>query len=316
MKAVYINAFGGRDKLIYGELPKPQPGEGEVLVRIKAAGVNPVDWKIRQGILKERGFPHQFPLILGWDMAGVIEEHGHSARRFEINDAVFGYCRRPTIHLGTYAEYIALPESYITAKPKKLSFEQAAGAPLTSLIAYQSVLEAGALKKGQSFVIIGASGGVGSFAVQYGKIKGAKVLALTSSKNHDYLRKLGADITVDYAVGDFRTSIQKFFPKGADFVFACAGGESLLKSYDCVKKGGRLVTIVERGDESLAKSKGIQLHYVFVEPNVRQLEQISQWLDKGQLKLTISKVFPLAEAAQAHEAIETAHTRGKIVLKI
>ncbi len=316
MKAVIIKEFGGRDKLTLADIPKPEPGEGEVLVRIRAAGVNPVDFKIREGVLQKRGYPHCLPLILGWDMAGVVETVGHSARRFKPGDEVYGYCRRPVIEKGCYAEYIAIPESYITLKPRRASFEEAAAIPLAALTAYQSVFQAGGLKKGQNIVVAGASGGVGSFAVQYGRITGAKVVGVASKKNHSYIKKLGATAAIDYHEGDFRDGVKRVFKKGADVIFACVGGESLLKCYDLVRRGGTLVTIVEPGDEALAKSRGVRVHYVFVEPNVTQLDQIREWIDDRKLRVKVSAVYPLSEAAKAHEQIETFHTQGKIALRV
>ncbi|MCR4337634.1 MAG: NADP-dependent oxidoreductase [Candidatus Omnitrophica bacterium] len=314
MKVILIEECGGPDKLKFIDLPIPEPGEAEVLIRVHAVGVNPVDWKIREGLLKDR-VPYQFPIILGWDMSGVIVKRGHAARRFQEGDEVYGYCRRPVIQKGTYAEYIAIPESYVTQKPRNLSFEEAAAVPLTSLTAYQSVLDAGQLQKGQTLVVVGASGGVGSMAVQLGKIVGARVVALASPRNHDYLKSLGADVTLDYQ-GNFRDCVRAQCPDGADVVFACAGGDSLIQAYDCVEKGGRLLTIVEPGDPLLAQQKGVHLHYIFVEPNASQLEYIAELIEAQQLKVHVSEIYSFQDVFKAHENIETAHTQGKIVLKI
>ncbi|MDD5672096.1 MAG: NADP-dependent oxidoreductase, partial [Candidatus Omnitrophica bacterium] len=283
MKAIVLREFGGIEKLVLGDVPKPEPGEGEVLLRIKAAGVNPVDFKIRKGLLFERGYPHQFPIIPGWDMAGIVEARGYGAKRFQAGDHVYGYCRRPVIARGTYSEFISIPESYITHKPRNVSFEIAAAIPLAALTAYQSVYVAAGLEKRQSLLVIGASGGVGSFAVQFGRIAGAKVMAVASEKNHAYVKSLGAKYAVDYAAGDFRQGVRKIFPNGADVVLDCAGGDSLLKAYDCVKKGGHLVTIVEKENETLAQGRQIYAHYVFVEPDVTQLDQIRKWVEARKL---------------------------------
>ena len=316
MRAVVIEKFGGREILNIKEVDRPVPGEGEVLVKIHAAGINPVDWKIREGRLKERGYPHQFPVILGWDMAGVVEAFGHGARRFAVGDKVFAYARRPVIHQGTYADYICLPESYLAVKPTNLSFVEAACVPLAALTAYQSLFDAARLKKKETIFILGASGGVGSFAVQMAKITGAKVIALASQKNHAYLKRIGAGKTLDYQKGDFVKELKKIEPKGVDVVFSCVGGENLTKGYDCVRAGGRLVTIVEKGDEALAGSKGVKLFYVFVEPNSRQLDQIRRWIEQKKIKVRVSLSFMLDDVKKAHEQIETGHTRGKIALKI
>ena len=179
MKAVVIKEFGGKEKLDLTEVPKPQPAEDEVLVRIKAAGVNPVDWKIREGWLKDL-LPHEFPIILGWDLAGVIEETGDGVDRLKKGDQVYAYNRRSVVQQGTYAEYATVPEDYITQSPQSLSFEESASIPLAALTAYQAVYDAVELQQGQSILIVGASGGVGGFAVQFARLIGATVTAIAS----------------------------------------------------------------------------------------------------------------------------------------
>lgn len=316
MQAVLIHKFGGIEQLQLTELPQPQPGEGEVLVQVKAAGVNPVDWKILNGRLQQR-IPHQFPIILGWDMAGVVAGVGYSARRFQVGDEVFAYCRRPVVQYGTYAEFITLPESYLVYKPNNLSFEEAAAVPLAVLTAYQSLFAAANLQPDETLLILGASGGVGSFAVQLAKAQGATVIALASKKNHAYLKTLGADITIDYTQGDFRELLRAVAPDGVDVVYDCVGTETLLKGYDCVKLGGRLVSILDpQGDAERIAARHINYRYVFVEPDVSQLAHIRQWIEAGKVKPHLSAVYPLAEVAKAHEHISLFHTQGKIVLQL
>lgn len=316
MHAVLFHEFGEIEQLQLVELPKPVPGEAEVLVQIKAAGVNPVDWKILQGRLKER-VPHQFPVIPGWEMAGVVVESGHGARRFQPGDEVFSYCRRPVVQFGSYTEFMALPESYLTHKPNNLSFVEAASVPLTALTAYQSIFTAANLQPNETLLILGASGGVGSFAVQLAKVQGAKVIALASGKNSEYLKNLGADETLDYTQGDFREALQKVAPEGVDVVYDCVGAETLLKGYDCVKMGGRLVTILDpQGNAEKIAERQIGYHYVFVQPDVSQLGQIRAWIEAGKVKTHLHAVYPLAEAQQALVQISQFHTRGKIVLEM
>jgi NADPH:quinone reductase-like Zn-dependent oxidoreductase len=293
----------------------PEPGEGEVLVRVKAAGVNPADWKIRAGHLKDF-LPHEFPIVLGWDLAGVVERVGYSARRFKVSDEVYAYCRRPVVRHGTYAEYVAIPESYLAFRPKAIDFEEAASIPLASLTAYQSVYDAVKLTAGESILILGASGGVGSFAVQFGRATGARVIALASQRNHAYLKELGASDTVDYAAGDFRAAVDALAPQGVDVVFDCVGPEALAKGYECLKRGGRVVSILVRDGRELANKAGATHHYVFVEPNVVELDHIRSLVDSGMLRSHLSGVYPLVDVAKAHEAMETGHTRGKIVLTV
>ncbi len=314
MRAIFIKEYGGVEKLIFGQTPKPSPKDGEVLVRIKAAGVNPVDWKIRAGYLAGR-MPNEFPIILGWDLAGLVEERGLGARRFDVGDKVYAYARQSVIRNGTYAEYIVLPESYLSLKPSNLNFEKSAAVPLTALTAYQGLTEKAVLRKGETCLIVGASGGVGSFAVQFAKLAGARVIAVASKKNHAYLKSLGARYTIDYRE-DVLLAVKKTVPTGADVVFDMIGGDTLKRSYDCVKKGGRLVTVTEPGDPQAAISKGFQLLYHFVEPNSRHLDLFRALFEKGKLKVHLSRTFPLERAADAHALVETGHSKGKIVLKV
>jgi len=315
MKAIVINEFGGREKLIHTDIPPPQPAEGEVLVRIKAAGVNPVDWKIREGLIKDL-LPYEFPIILGWDLAGVIEETGYSVKRFAVGDKIFTYGRRPVVQQGTYAEYTALPESYITSCPASLTFEESASIPLAALTAYQAVYDAVQLQEGQSILIVGASGGVGGFAVQFANLIGARVIAVASEKNHPYLQSLGAEHAISYTRGDIYEQFKLNFPTGADVVFDLIGGETLKNIGSCVRAGGKIVSITEDPQPHLPPEKNIQSHFVFVEPNVKQLHHISELVDSGKLKTHLSSVYSLAEVQKAHAEMETGHTRGKIVLKI
>jgi NADPH:quinone reductase-like Zn-dependent oxidoreductase len=315
MKACIIETFGGRERLTVTDIPKPQAGEGEVLVRIKAVGVNPVDWKIREGWLKDL-LPHQFPLIPGWDMAGVVEAVGHSARRFAPGDEIYAYARRPVVEKGTYAEYIALPESYITRKPKNLSITEAASVPLAALTAYQALFDAGRLQKGQSVFILGASGGVGSSAVQLAAQKEARVIALASGRNRDYLTSLGADAVIDYERGDFIANLGELSAGGVDLVFDCHGGDTLQRGLLCVRVGGSLVSITETVDEEALKQGDVSFSYTFVEPNVTQLDHIRDLIEAGRFTANVTRTFPLEEVKKAHEAMETGHTRGKIVLEM
>lgn len=316
MRAVVIESFGGVEQLKIAELPRPEAGEGEVLVRVRAAGLNPVDTKIRQGMLMERGLPHKFPVILGWEMSGIVESCGYSARRFKPGDEVYGYCRRPIIHSGTDAEYIAVPESYVTRKPSKLSFEEAGAVSLAALTAYQSVYSAARISEGETALILGASGGVGSYAVQFCKLVGARVIAVASGRNAGYLEELGAAHCIDYSKQDVVSSLHEIAPGGADFVLDCKGGDALTQGYECVKQGGRLVDIVQPPSQTALDSKKTRAIYVFVEPNVSQLDHIAALTDSGELKTTVSRVYTMDKVAEAHEAIESGHTRGKMVLVI
>ncbi len=315
MRAIAIEEFGGRDKLQLMDLPIPALGPQDVLIRIKAAGVNPVDWKIREGFLRDV-FPHEFPIILGWDASGVVEEIGHEVSRLRVGDDVFAYCRLPVVHNGSYAEYLALPADIVTKKPERLSFEQAASIPLAALTAYQSLFDAGKLQSGETALIHAAAGGVGGFAVQLAKQRGATVIGTASPRNHDYVRDLGADRVIDYATQDFRQEIRQWYPSGVDLVLDCVGGETLDRSVEVLKPAGRVITIVEPAQAETMKTQGIDMQFVFVAPHSGQLQELASLADQGLLKTHVSETFPLEDAARAHEIIESHHVRGKLALTL
>lgn len=310
MKAAVYHEFGGPEKVQTETIELPELKEGEVLIRIKAAGVNPVDAAVREGYLKDF-LPQEFPAIPGWDVAGVIEERGFSARRFSIGTEVYAYARRPTVQWGTFAEYMILPESYLAKRPLNLTWEEAAGIPLVGLTAYQSLLDAGNLQNSQTVLLLGASGGVGSMAIQLAKEKGATVIGVASEKNHDLMKELGADYTIDYRNTHVGEAVKGIFPDGVDLIFDCASGETLAQSLQVLKPAGKLVSILNRGEDL---DPGIDFQYVFVEPNSSQLEQLSVLAERGRLKVHVSSTYSLDEAAEALRQIQTKHTRGKIVV--
>ena len=315
MKAIGINEFGGQEKLQLMNLPPPEVKENEILVKIKAAGINPVDWKIREGYIKDL-FPYDFPIILGWDAAGIVKQAGSKVTRFKEGDEIFAYCRKPSVHGGAYAEYIVLEEEHGAIKPKNISFEEAASIPLAALTAYQSLFDGAKIKAGETVLIHAAAGGVGGFGVQLAKDHGAVVWATASGGNKEYVKDLGASQVVDYTQKDFRQAIRSQHPDGVDVVFDCVGGEVLQKSVEIVKRGGRLVTIVD-DPTSLARSD-IHKEFVFVAPNSTQLTELALMVEQGRLKTHLSQVFPfgLAEARKAHELSESGHTRGKMVIAV
>lgn len=310
MRASYFKEYGEPEQIVTGELEKPEPGEGEVLVRIKAAGVNPVDAAVARGMLKD-AIPGEFPLIPGWDMAGTVEGRGHAARRFNEGDEVYAYARRPTIQHGTFAEYISVPESYLAKRPQNLSMESSGGIPLVGLTAYQSLFDAGKLKKRETVLILGASGGVGTLAIQLAKIIGAKVIGVASKENHNYMKELGADETIDYKEGDVGKAVKEKAPDGIDLLFHCSRGESLSQSKDTIKSGGRLVSITNRNPEI---RDDIQFEYVFVEPNAVQLEHIRSLANEGKIEVPVSETYSLEDAGEALQKIESLHTRGKLIV--
>jgi NADPH:quinone reductase-like Zn-dependent oxidoreductase len=311
MRAAYYEEFGAADKIKVGSLPVPELKEGEVLIRVKGAGVNPVDSAVREGYL-QAFIPVTFPAIPGWDVAGVVEDRGYSARRFKTGDEVYAYARRPGVQYGTFAEYLVIPESYLALRPQQISWEEAAGIPLVGLTAYQSLFDAGNLQANQTVLILGASGGVGSLGIQLAKVKGARVIGVASQKNHSHMRELGADYTLDYHQAQIAEEVKKILPDGVDLIFDCADGETLQQSLAALKPTGKLVSILNRG-ENLPKDLNFQ--YLFVEPNATQLDHLRELADTGKLKVPVSKTYSLDQTAEAFRQIETHHTTGKIIIK-
>lgn len=308
MKAVYISNYGGIEELTYGDLPMPEVGDNDVLVRVHAAAVNPVDWKIRKGFLQKR-IQFEFPLILGWDVAGVVEETGKNVTRFKKGDQVFS---RPDItRNGTYAEYVAVDEKLLAHKPGNLSFEEAASVPLAGLTAWGALVDIANLKPGEKVLIHAGAGGVGVYAVQLAKSLGAYVAATASGKNADFVRELGADFVINYQEQDFSKVVQGF-----DVVFDTMGGEIQTKSYDVLKEQGLLVTIVTPPEQELAKEKNVRAEYFFLQPDGEKLAKLGQLIEQGTIRAVVGHLFPLQEAAKAHELSETQHARGKIVLQV
>lgn len=309
-KAVVLKEYTNPEEVTVSVVDLPDIGEGEVLIKVKGAGVNPVDAAIVQGHLD--GFlEHNLPIIPGWDLAGIVEKTGYSARRFKAGDEVYAYARRPVVKWGTFSEYVVIPESYLAKKPESLSFEEAAGIPLVGLTAWQSLHEAGNLESGETLLILGGSGGVGSIAIQLAKAVDAEVIGVASEKNHAYMQELGADETVDYQDTDVGKEVLNLRPDGADLIFDCSGGETLQQSLKALKPDGKLVSILNTGEDL---DDSIDHQYVFVEPNSAQLDHLRKLAEGGKLEVHVNKKYPLEEAGDALEQIQTLHTKGKIVI--
>ena len=308
MKAVRVHEYGGVDVLRLEDAPRPDPGPGEVLVRVHAAAVNPVDWKVRAGYLRE-WMKYKLPMIPGWDFSGVVESAGPGADGWRAGMEV--YARPDLSRDGAYAEYIAVRESEIAAKPKSVDHVQAAAIPLAALTAWQALFDAGGLRAGQRVLIHAAAGGVGHFAVQLAKWKGAFVAGTASARNHDFLRQLGADQLIDYTSVRFEDVARDF-----DVVLDTLAGETRSRSWGVLKKGGILVTVLGQPSQEDAKAHGVRAAGIFVQPNPKQLAEIATLVDSRKLKPNIDGVFPLAEAAKAHALGETNHVRGKLVLRV
>lgn len=308
MKAVRIHNYGGPEVLQYEEAPLPQPQAGEIRLLVHAAGVNPFDWKVRSGYLKDY-IPHTFPLILGWDVSGVVDEAGPGASRFKKGDEVF--CLADTTRDGAYAEYIVVPEAAVALKAKSQHHANAAAMPVGALTAWQALFDKGGLQGGQRILIHGGAGGVGHLAVQLAKWKGAHVITTASAKNHDWLRDLGTDEVIDYTRQRFEDSAGK-----VDVVLDTMGGETQERSWQVLKKGGILVSLIQPPSEDTAKAKGVRGVIVGVSPDGTRLAEIAGLVDAGKLKPAIDRIIPLTEVRRAHKLSQSGHIRGKIVLRV
>ena len=306
MRAVQIAETGGVDVLKLETIDTPTPGEGELLVRVRAAGVNPVDASIRGGGF---GGAARLPYTPGFDVAGTVTAVGEGVEGFAVDDAVFAMLdlRRG----GGYAEYAIVKATEAAKKPESLTFEQAAGVPLVALTAHQALFDTANLKEGETVLIHGGSGGVGSHAVQLAKAAGATVIATASERNQEYLKELGADVTVDYRSQQFED-----FADNVDVVLDTVGGETQRRSFAVLKEGGRLVSIVGLPHRNLAGPAGVAAGGILVRPNGEQLAKIAGMFDDGTMQPAALETMPLSDVREAHEQIETGHTRGKVVLVV
>jgi NADPH:quinone reductase-like Zn-dependent oxidoreductase len=308
MKAVRMHEYGGPEVLKYEDAPRPEPGGGEVLVKVHAAAVNPVDWKVRAGYVK--GFlNYSLPLIPGWDLSGVVEAVGSGVVDWKAGNEV--YSRPDLSRNGTYAEYVTVKASELGSKPKSLDHVNSAAIPLAGLTAWQALFDAARLQAGQRILIHAAAGGVGTFAVQLAKWKGAYVIGTASARNHAFLRELGADETIDYNQTPFENVV-----RDVDVVLDGMAGETRQRSWQVLKKGGILVSILGAPSAEEAAAHGVRQAGVFVQPNRAQLEELAKLVDSGKLRPIVEEVLPLKEAARAHEKNQTLHTRGKLVLRV
>jgi NADPH:quinone reductase-like Zn-dependent oxidoreductase len=308
MKAVCIYSYGGPEVLAYEDAPRPHAGDGEVLVRVHAAGINPVDWKIREGHLREI-LHHTFPLVLGWDVSGIVESVGPGITRLKAGDAVFS--RPDILRDGAYAEFIVIREDECALKPTSIDHVHAAALPLACLTAWQTLFDAGQLASGQRVLVHAAAGGVGSMAVQLAKGRGAHVVGTASARNHGFLRKLGVDQVVDYDTELFEKVVQP-----VDVVLDTIGGEVQERSWTVLKPGGILISIASPPSAEAAAAHGVRQAFVFTKPNAGQLAEIAALVDGGKLKAIVETILPLSDATRGQELSERGHTRGKIVLRV
>jgi len=308
MKAIVIHEYGGPEVLKYEDVPRPEPKEDQILVRVIAAGVNPVD-EAGRSERSAKFFGITLPFIPGYDIAGIVEKTGGKITKFKTADSVYAYLS--LTKGGGYAEYAAASEAEAAAKPKSISFVEAAGVPVVALTAWQALIDTAKLSAGQTVLIHGGSGGVGTFAIQIAKARGAKVIATASTANQDFLKQLGADLAIDYTKTKFED-----VAKNVDVVLDSVGKDTLARSYGVVKKGGFIVTLVARIDRAELDKHGIRGASLGVEPDSNELTEIGKLIDEKKIKMIVSQAFPLSEAIKAQEQIATGHTRGKIVLKV
>jgi len=304
MKAVRIHEFGGADKLMYEDVPIPQPAPDEVLIHVVASSVNPIDWKIREGHMKDRV---KLPLVLGWDAAGIIVGTGDLVNHFIGGDKVFA--RLDPMHDGAYAEYAVAKASDVAHAPH-IPLYESAGVPLAAQTAWAGLFEMGNLKPKQKVLIHGASGGVGTFAVQLAKIAGAYVVATTSAENAELVKALGANEVIDYKKEDFSQMV-----KDMDLVFDTIGGETQARSWQVIRKGGTLVSTVG-ADEKEAARHGVTGKSFMVNSSGGRLQEIAALINKHLLRVVIDKEFTLQEVKQAHELSQSGKAKGKIILRV
>lgn len=300
MKAIRFHEYGGSEKLLLESVPRPVPKGGEVLVKVHYAAVNPVDWKFRAGFLKDY-MPIELPYVPGIDFSGTVEEVGSEVKNLKKGQPIFGIAR------GAYAEYAAASASDVTPKPDSLGFELAATIPVGALTAWQAIEDSG-IQSGQTVVVLGAAGGVGLFAVQFARFKGARVVGTASSANLDFVKSLGAE-SIDYAKGQLGTV------KGADVLIDTVGGETLEKAIGLLKKGGVVVTVAGQISEEKAREHGVKALHSRRGPT-EKLKMIGEMVAAKTLRTEVGRIFPLADAAAAQDLSQSRHGRGRILLRL
>jgi NADPH:quinone reductase-like Zn-dependent oxidoreductase len=326
MKALQIVKYGDlKDSLTMGEIAKPSVKSNQILVAVKAASLNPIDFKLAEGKLKEM-MPLNLPSTIGFDVSGVVTEIGADVTDFEIGDEV--YTRVPQEQMGTVTDYVAVRSDVAAKKPVSISFEEAAGLPLTGLTAIQALEKVG-IKEGDRILIHAGSGGVGSFAIQYAKAKGAIVYTTTSTKNVDWVKALGADRVIDYKTEDY-----KEVANNLDIVFDTLGGDYTLDAFEIIKEGGKVTSIVGPPDEETAKNMGMtdyklpeklsklikeksaDYKLTWMQPNSKQLDEITIMVDNGSIKPVVDKVYAFENSIDAYQYLATGRAKGKVIITL
>ncbi|MGW2517756.1 NADP-dependent oxidoreductase [Streptomyces sp. NPDC001617] len=307
MKGISYSRYGGPDVLEYGEVRDPKIGPDAVLVKVRAAAVNPVDWKAREGYL-DGMLEAVFPVVPGWDVSGVVVRPGVSVTEFAVGDEVIGYVREDFLSRGTFAEYVAAPVRTLARKPRNLTWEEAAGLPLVGLTAYQVLYKALQVKRGETVLVHAAAGGVGSIAVQLARHLGARVIGTASERNHDFVRGLGCE-PVRYGEG-LAERVRGLAPEGVDAVFDTVGGEALKASANLLTPEGRLASIAD------GEVLGYGGRYCWVRPDAEDLLRLTELTEQGVVSVHVSETFPLERAADAYRLNQEGRTRGKIVVTV
>ncbi len=311
VKAAQISGYGGPEVMqTVDGVPKPEPGEGQILVEVYAAAVNPFDWKVREGQMQQ-AMPLRFPATIGGDFAGVVVQLGPDDKSgLKIGDAIYGQAQASSGH-GSYAEFALAKAEAVAPKPTSVDFVTAAALPLAGVSAYQALVEHANLQAGQKVLIHGGAGGIGSYAVQLAKHLGAYVSATAAAEDIDFVKNLGADEVIDYKSQDFSTLL-----KDNDVVYDTVGRETYTKSFRVLKPGGTIVSMLEQPNEELAKRFNVKPIYQSSHVNAERLTKLAELVDQGAIKARIDKVFALAEASQALEYIKQGKQRGKVVIKV
>lgn len=332
MKAFILNKYGKDEQLFLTNVPQPSVDEDEVLIQIHSAGLNQLDSKIKSGGFK-LVLPYKLPMILGHDLAGIILKIGSKVKRFKVGDEV--YARSADFRIGTFAEYISVKEQDLALKPKNLTMEEASSIPLVALTAWQALVESGKLKKGQKVFIQAGSGGVGIIAIQLAKYLGATVATTASAASFELLKKLGADIVIDYKAQDFESILNDY-----DLVINSQDTRTLEKSLNILKKGGKVISISGPPTPSFAKNigaswflrfvlslisfdirkkakrKGVNYEFLFMRSNGSQLQEIAKLIEDGVIKTLLDQIFAFKQTNEALSYIERGRTKGKVVIKI
>lgn len=308
MKAVRIHVYGSSEVLNIENIPVPIIADNDVLIKIYATSVNPLDWKVREGLL-QRMNPHKLPLTLGWDVSGVVEKTGSNATKFKVGDEVY---TRPALERdGSYAEYIAVRENEVAFKPKSLTHESAAAVPLAGITAWEVLIKTAKIRKEQRVLIHCASGGVGTIAVQLAKARGCYVIGTTSTVNVDLVKSLGADEVINYKSQNFSAVV-----KDIDVVFDTLGGETQEKSWKVLKENGIMVSVVKQPNPDTAKKYKVRQGFVFIKPDAVILTELAKMIDDGKIKPVVGTVFTLDEIKKAHDLSQSGRAKGKIIIKI